>query len=100
MKTIWKYVTCWDAFALMMPRGAKVLSVQVQNGVPCIWALVDPVEPVEMRRFLLVGTGHEIECTDGLSFIGTFQMRDGELVFHLFERGAGELWPPRLSGGT
>lgn len=72
-----------DSFTLMMPRGARVLSVQVQRERPCLWALVD--ESTEARRyFKLVGTGHEFEST-GWRFLGTFQMHDGALVWHLFE---------------
>lgn len=89
MKTIYKYpipeVT--DQVAITMPRGAQVLSFQVQRGVPCIWALVDTEEPVEAKNFYLVGTGLPfIFSPDYVRFIGTAQLMNGDFLLHLFER--------------
>jgi hypothetical protein len=68
-----------------MPRGAQVLCVQTQyRDQPQVWALVEPDNEVEDRSFVLVGTGWEVE--PGLRYIGTFQINQGALVFHLFER--------------
>lgn len=85
--TIWKYpIPVEYDFALTMPRGAIVLSVQVQNGQPCMWALVDSCQGDNSdRSFLIVETGHPIDPT-GLRFVGTFQMYQGAMVFHLFEK--------------
>ena len=86
MKKVYKYVLpMYDDVAIELPQGAKILKVDTQESVPCIWALVDPDAPLEMRKFRVVGTGHPIE-EKGLEFIGTFQMYGGELVFHLFEQ--------------
>lgn len=87
MLTVYKYeVPLTDDFAIDMPCGARILSVQVQNGEPVLWALVDP-EARELRRhFRLAGTGHMIDQAPAdLLFIGTMQLRGGALVFHLFE---------------
>jgi hypothetical protein len=65
--------------------GAKVLAVQEQNGDPYIWALIDPSQPKIAQRFRLAGTGHDIEWQDNMVHRGTFQLRGGDLVFHLFE---------------
>lgn len=82
---IYKYpVTIDDVFDVEMPRGAQVLSVDVQGGRPQMWARVDPSAPVEQRRFQLRGTGHPLNGNEG-RFVGTFQMHGGSLVFHLFE---------------
>jgi hypothetical protein len=51
-----------------------------------MWALVNPEASKEKRRFELYGTGHDVPESDGLIHVGTFQMQDGALVFHLFER--------------
>lgn len=71
-----------------MPENAKVLTVQTQNGYPRLWALVEEKNPIEQRIFLTVGTGHELpelpEGKDG-RYIATFQLENGELVFHVFE---------------
>ena len=43
MKKIYKYaIEITDDRDIVMPVGAKILTVQNQNGVPCIWAMVDP----------------------------------------------------------
>lgn len=88
MKTIWKFpVRMTDSFAVEMPRGARLLSVQVQNGEPCLWALVDSSAPSVDRSFALRGIGHEVGELDLSAFVGTFQLRGGGLVFHLFDLG-------------
>ena len=85
MKTIWKYcVQVEDRFEVQMPKGAEVITVQMQGDVPCIWALVDPAQEMEPRRFRLAGTGHSLPDNINLfGYLGTFQ--PGALVFHLFE---------------
>lgn len=84
MKTIFKYpVELTDYFQIQMPDCAEVLSVQVQNGRPYIWALVEMDYAPRNYNFRLAGTGHPIE-EDNLKFIGTFQIASGTLVFHLF----------------
>ena len=84
-RTIWKYhVPFKDWFKLSMPDGAEILSVQMQGDLAFIWALVNPAAPLGHRYFRLAGTGDEIE-EDKLSYVGTYQERDGSLVWHLFE---------------
>ena len=72
-----------------MPEGAKVLSFNTQNGVPCIWALVDPAAKKVVREFYIYGTGHKI-YTDNRQilpdYIGTIVTMGGALVWHLFQR--------------
>lgn len=85
MKKVFKYTIEPDDYVtLQLPLDAEVLSVQEQNGHPQMWALVDPRKATESRTFRLAGTGHEIE-DDNPKFIGTFQMKELGLVFHLFE---------------
>lgn len=69
---------------LKMPRGAKVLTVQTQGGEPQLWATVDRDAPSVNRTFVTYGTGHEMS-EDLLDYIGTYQLYDGTLVFHVFE---------------
>ena len=86
MRAIWKFpIHATPAVAIKMPAGAEILSVQVQNGEPCVWAIVDPEALSETRMFRVIGTGWEVESFDGLKFTGTFQLQGGSLVFHLFE---------------
>lgn len=44
--------------------------------------MVDPQQPVETRRFLFVGTGHDFDGR-GVTHLGTFF--DVPYVWHLFE---------------
>jgi len=88
MKTIYKYeIPVDDNIRLELPKGAEILSVQEQYGKPCIWAIVDPEKEVEGRLFELLGTGHNIKASEIINrkYIGTFQLYNGALVFHLFE---------------
>ena len=71
----------------MMPKGAEILSVQVQADVLCLWALVDPDAKLQKRVIEILGTGNPIDVP-GVThkFIGTVQMRGGSLVWHVFEQ--------------
>lgn len=98
-RIIWKFDISADARqVLYMPKGAEVLCVQRQGPTPKLWALCDPDAPAnEPRTFALYGTGHlindpQFEQASMVSsaapkawYIGTFQLHDGQLVFHLFE---------------
>jgi len=87
-KTIWKYpMPIVDYYAFDMPEDAEVLTVQVQHGVPCIWATVDPNKPKLPRGFFVRGTGHELGLAESAKYVGTFQIELGGLVFHLFDEG-------------
>jgi hypothetical protein len=86
MKTIWKYeLKVMDYQETVMPIGAEILTVQIQKGIPCLWAVVDSSNKKEQRVFVLYGTGHTMIDTK-LKFIGTFQFPEHNLVFHLFEK--------------
>lgn len=86
--TIWKYpLAVTDTQSVSMPKGAKILTVQIQRGEACLWALVEPDNPTETRIIEIFGTGHPIP--DGAAkreHIGTFQLPELGLVFHVFER--------------
>jgi len=88
MKFVWKFpIPVDDIVTVDMPRGAKILHVAEQRGVPHLWALVTQGEPLERRTFRFAGTGHPIEDRHAETFVGTFTMQGGALVFHLFEVG-------------
>lgn len=85
MRTMWKYaLNMTDDQVVMMPRGASVLSFQIQNEVPTIWSLVDSDQPTVSRRVIIVGTGHDASDTNGMFYVGTAQFGGGSLVLHLF----------------
>jgi len=84
MKTIYKYpLEVIDSQEVELPVTAVVLSVQVQNGKPFLWALVDTTFDTEKRIIHIYGTGHPIEKVH--RYVNTFQMMNGQLVFHVFQ---------------
>jgi hypothetical protein len=86
MKTIWKFpLEVTDVQSVRMPRGARILCVQVQGGVPCLWAEVDPQAASEDRTLRIYGTGHPMAEGEQRVYIGTFQLVQMEMVFHVYE---------------
>jgi hypothetical protein len=73
---------------IYMPEGAVILSVQVQDDKPCIWALVDPEAALEIKTIELITTGLTIHDADKyleeFKYIGTCQLSTGNFVVHLF----------------
>jgi hypothetical protein len=81
---VFKYpVSLTDTFTVSMPELSTMLTIQMQNGKPYMWALVDPESSLVERRFRLAGTGHPIN--ERVGYVGTFQLGGGSMVFHLFE---------------
>lgn len=88
MKAIWKFpVHTTDAFEIEMPQGATLLAVQTQVGDPQLWALVNPDAPRVTRAFRVVGTGHYHPDERFGDYVGTYQLLNGGLVFHVFDMG-------------
>jgi len=84
-KTIWKYsLSAANGVSLKMPHDAQILCIQIQNGTPCMWALVDPSADKDERVFNTYGTGHPF-AENPQEYIGTYQLSGGTLVFHVFE---------------
>lgn len=67
---------------VQMPMGARVLTLQLQDGEPTLWAIVDPRQVTETRAFVIVGTGQPVPDNAG-PYVGTWQWPP--MVFHLFE---------------
>lgn len=84
----------------MMPKGAKPLTVAVQGiqGQVCLWALVDSEAELEARDFVTYGTGHPVRDVvkrnvgEIQTYIGTYQLASGSLVFHVFEIATTLTW--------
>ena len=84
MERIWKFpLLVQDEQTLSLPAGAQLLTVQMQNGAPCLWAMVGETEAQEHVAIRMHGTGHTFDAT-GYVYISTFQMMGGGLVFHVF----------------
>lgn len=87
VQAIWKFqIQIKDTQTVTMPYGAKILCVQLQNGVPCLWALCLVKEQPWARTIDIFGTGHLINDMYTRTYIGTVQMEGGALVWHVFER--------------
>lgn len=87
MRTIWKFpIRMVEDFAITMPAGAEVLSVEVQRGAPVMAALVDDSEAItnEARRFAVHCTGDPVPRDRG-RHLGSFQLHRGALMLHVFE---------------
>lgn len=88
MKLVYKYpVLNITKQYISLPKGAQILTIQMQYDAPQLWALVEPSAPEEKRPILIVGTGHALNEPVG-RYISTFQMAEGRLVFHCFEGAA------------
>jgi hypothetical protein len=86
VKAVWKFpVTVDDFVEIEMPEGAKLLHFGLQDEVPMLWALVDPDAPMAPRRFRFAGTGHIIDGSLSLDYVGTIIAHMGRFVWHLFE---------------
>lgn len=93
MITIYKYpIPIEDYFTLELPKDAKILTIQTQRGTPQLWAMIDSEVEKETRYFRLSGTGHPMgeDYLRIINYVGTFQIENGALVFHLFEIKKGE----------
>jgi len=101
MRTIWKFqFKIDDEVEIEMPIGARILHVGTQGDErqtalpsPFLWAMVESTAKKHRRKFLIFGTGHELPrlpidepLPNDLQHIGTFQMRGGLLVWHMFEK--------------
>lgn len=86
MNRIYKFkLAITDEQELALPAAARLLCVQKQHGGVCLWALLDTSHPVGARTIRIVGTGHAVPDADRLAYVDTFQLAEGELVFHVFE---------------
>lgn len=85
MLTIYKYkLEMTSKQKLAIPGWIRFLDIQLQNEIPCLWAIVD-VYVLEMSIFTveIFGTGHPMLALHE-SYIGTYQLPRHEMVFHVF----------------
>ncbi len=84
---IWKYpLAIADQQEITIHEGARILSVQMQDGKLCLWAMIRPDRPEERMVINVIGTGHPIDIgeDEDLQHLGTVQQ--GALVWHVFAR--------------
>jgi hypothetical protein len=87
MQIVYKYLAnIGEKTLLVLPLGAKILTVQKQGEYICFWVLQSPNHgPTEVKTILKVGTGHTFDDANCYQYIGTVQELDGGLVWHYFE---------------
>lgn len=86
MLTIWKFpLKLVGRQIVVMPSGAKILSVQTQEDAVCLWVMCNPDAPKSHKVIDIHGTGHRIPAETERIFIGTVQTENGSLVWHIFE---------------
>lgn len=87
-ESVWKYeLEITDAQSIVMPAGARLLTVQMQNGRACLWARVRTGIPTTERRLIYIhGTGHPLHPFAD-TYVSTFQVGGGALTFHVFDGG-------------
>lgn len=82
MKSIYKYpLDGIHVTKVKMPTGANVVKFDNQNGLYCLWAIVDTDKPMEERYFTIVGTGWELDGDE--CYVGSIQQ--GAFVWHCLE---------------
>ncbi len=75
MSAIWKFtLPIEDEARIDMPVEAIPLCVQVQGRRPCVWAIVEPKNPIASRLFYVRGTGHEMGSAALGKYLGSFQL--------------------------
>ena len=89
MRTIHKYKL--DTFVFYpderstfnMPSVRKYLTINMQDGMPCLWVEVEDESEYTPVEITVVGTGNPIP-NEFNNYIGTVQ--DGTMVWHYFTR--------------
>lgn len=86
MRTVHKYPLAGGTgeHVIPMPAGALLLTIQLQGGMPCLWALIDTERELVKRHLTIVGTGWEMQPQPG-RYVGTFQTEGGRFVWHVFD---------------
>jgi len=85
VEVIYKYeLDVLDRQVIKMPALATILTIQSQGGKGQIWAKVNPHSELVDRIFTTHPTGMEL-TGDTCCYVGTYQIANGNLVFHVFE---------------
>jgi hypothetical protein len=79
----WPLEKYLGGITIEMPRKAIILSIQLQNNQPVVWAECDENEDqLELRCIAIFGTDHEIPPNH--TYITTVQ--DGPFAWHFYEQ--------------
>jgi hypothetical protein len=85
MRTIFKAQLTDNLNTCDIQKGARILTVQMQRGIPTLWYECDPKADTEKRLFALMPTGGIWGSLDpnAMKYIGTVQ--EANLVWHVYE---------------
>jgi hypothetical protein len=83
-QTIWKYSLDRVIKRIDIPKDAEFLTLQLQRNTPCLWVLVNPDAELETWEFEIYGTGQPIDSEDLSYYVGTYQISNRDLIFHVF----------------
>lgn len=88
MKAVWKFPLAITSIQkVIMPAGAKALTVNDIAGEIFIWAEVKPKNQSSSRQVYIFGTGHQIDLCESckpLEYVGTVLQHNGALVWHVY----------------
>lgn len=85
-KTIYKYEIQLGRNEVKMPKGAQILTCQMQGETLNVWAIVSPNSGYaeEIKVITVYGTGHPLpNSMSAVDWIATVQ--DSPYVWHVFE---------------
>ena len=83
MQTIYKYRLELQPVQIVKLPLKRVLTIQIQDGTPCLWALVNTNEMEIPLAICMAGTGaQDGNDYERLKYISTTQL--GGFVFHWF----------------
>lgn len=91
MKKVWKFslgIIPANTIPIIMPKGAKLLTVNVQQRNFMLWAEVDTLSPNITRLFAIFATGEPFpsdDLTKKMEFLGT--VFHDALVWHVYDLG-------------
>ena len=81
---IWKFKLAGAQTQIVkMPEKSEILDIQMQNGTPVMWALVDPESEEIEVKINTYGTGWEIN-NDATEDVYLATVQEGRLVWHFF----------------
>jgi hypothetical protein len=84
-KTIWKYPLKMGRTVLTVPEVFEPVRIAMQDGKPCLWAVVLPEETTKEFVVGMSGTGHGVPLSAG--YLGS--VSDGPFEWHFWAEKKG-----------
>jgi len=87
MKIVGKFLMPFaEKFELDLAQGAEILRIDVVDGHPFLWAVIDTEAPTETRYFEAYKTGGQMSEGSELEYIGCMAIHiQMELMLYVFE---------------